>query len=86
MFAHNGIRYIGHLLAVDQAQCRMEAGGISDREKLLGVGAVAAAAHLLGNGEVEVEPAVGTTAVTVASFAGGQGPRRYRASSHGFLS
>ncbi|MGY4653372.1 hypothetical protein ACVWWN_007168 [Mycobacterium sp. URHB0021] len=54
----NGIRYIGLLLAADQAQCRMEAGGISDREKLLGFGAVAAAAHTLGNGEVEGEPAI----------------------------
>ena len=48
------------------------AGGVADGEQLLGVGAVAAAAHLLRNGKVEIERAVGGAAMTVASFAGGQ--------------
>ena len=50
----------------------MEAGGVADGEQLLGVGAVAAATHLLRDREVEVERAVGGAAVTVAAFAGGQ--------------
>ncbi|CPW33159.1 Uncharacterised protein [Mycobacteroides abscessus] len=60
-----------HQLA-DHAQRRVEAGGVADREKLFGVGAIAAAAHLLGDGEVEVESAIGGAALAVSAFPGDQ--------------
>ena len=71
--SHSRIRDVGLLLAADQPQRGVVAGGVADGEQLLGVGAVAAAAHLLRDGEVEIELAVGGAAVTVTSFAGGQG-------------
>src|SRR6478735_11062952 len=55
-----------------QLQRGVEARGVSDGEQLLGVGAVAATTHLLGNGKVEIERAVRGAAVTVSPFAGGQ--------------
>src|ERR1700759_1864468 len=50
----------------------MEARGVADGEQLLGVGAGPAAAHLLRNGEIQIQLAVRGAAVTVAAFAGGQ--------------
>ncbi len=42
----------------DRAEGALEAGGVADREELLGIGAVALAAHLLGASQVDLEHAV----------------------------
>ena len=57
----------------DGLQSGVEACGISGREELLGVGPVAAAAHLLGDGEIELDATVVRGDVSVAAGAGGEG-------------
>ena len=58
----------------DALEGAVEAGGVAGGEEFFGVGQGAAgAAHLLGDGEVEVEDAVAGADVAVAAVAGGGG-------------
>ena len=61
------------LLPGDQLQRGVEARGVAGREQLLGVRAVAAAAHLRGDREVQCDAAVRGLDVAVAAGAGGDG-------------
>jgi hypothetical protein len=70
--ADRGVLDIRLGLARHQAQRRVKAGRVADREELLGIRAVAAAAHLRGGGEIDVDLPVARAAVAVAAFAGGQ--------------
>ena len=69
---HAGVAELDLLLAGDGLHGGVEARGVARREQLLGVGAVAAAAHLLRDGEVEVESALARGDAAVSSGSGGE--------------
>nr|BFE72415.1 hypothetical protein GCM10020092_057160 [Actinoplanes digitatis] len=89
MLGVDGDRSVGEgdlLLAGDELEGAVEAGGVAGGEELLGVGELAAgAAQLLGDGEVEVEDAVAGAGVAAAAVAGGGGGCRVH-SLHGWFS
>src|SRR5699024_1896757 len=70
--ADRGVLDIRLGLTRHETQRRVKAGRVADREELLGIRAVAAAAHVRGGGEIDIDPSVARAAVAVAAFAGGQ--------------
>src|SRR5699024_2396613 len=70
--ADRGIIDIRLGLTRHETQRRVEAGRVTDREELLGIRAVAAAAHVRGGGEIDIDLPVTRATVAVAAFAGGQ--------------
>src|ERR671910_2984822 len=70
---HLGAVDVDAAALADHLERRVEAGGVADREQLLGVGGTAGAAHLLGDAQVQVEPPVVGGGVAVAAVAGGVG-------------
>ncbi|GAA3303157.1 hypothetical protein GCM10020295_51010 [Streptomyces cinereospinus] len=66
-----GLAHVDLGLSADQAEGAGETGGVPGGEELLGVGALAAAAHLRRDGELEVEPAVGGDGTALAAVGGG---------------
>ena len=65
-----GVADLGLRAARDDAEGALEAGGVADREQLLGVGAAARTAHLGGNAQIDLERAVAGAAVTLGAAAG----------------
>ena len=78
---HRRTVHIGLSGAGRDPQSAVEAGGVARREELLRIRALAGATHLLGEREIEVQPAVGAGHVSVAAVAGAAGPRRCTGSS-----
>src|SRR5699024_12471669 len=70
--ADRGIVDIRLGLPRHETQRRVKAGRVADREELFGIRAVAAAAHVRGGGEIDIDLSIARAAVTVAAFAGGQ--------------
>src|SRR5699024_11484910 len=70
--ADRGVLDIRLGLTRHETQRRVKAGRVADREELLGIRAVAAAAHVRGGGESDIDPSVARAALAVAAFAGGQ--------------
>lgn len=65
-----GLAHIDLGVPADQAEGAGETGGVTGGEELLGVGALAVAAHLGRQGELEVEPAVGGDGTPLAAVGG----------------
>ena len=70
---HARVAEVGLRLARHQLQRGVEARRVARCEELLGVGAVAGSAELLGGGEAEVDAAVAAAGVSVATGTGGEG-------------
>ena len=68
-----GVGDVHLLLPGHEIQRGVEAGGVAGGEQLLGVGALARAAHRLGRGHVEIDSALESAHVAVAAGPGGQG-------------
>src|SRR6266516_189715 len=67
---HGAARLRGVKLAPsrDSHERRLKAGGVADSEQLLGVGTgTARATHLDWDGQIDVQPAIGSPAVPLAS-------------------
>ena len=70
--AHGGIGGVCLGLTRNQFQCRVEACGVTEREELFGVCAIARATHFFGYGHFEVDAAVGKVCLAVARVADGE--------------
>ena len=70
--AHGGIGGVCLGLTRNQFQRRVEACGVTEREELFGVCAVARATHFFGYGHFEVDAAVGKVCLAVARVADGE--------------